>query len=650
MDCNQPGLIMVMAYSKNYFIIFSLIIMAVAIYLPGIREWAVLDDFINITQNIDIHWRYLGWNEFTAAVDSGISGPFGRPLAMLSFGLNYYFNPQNPLSSAKLTNIVLHAISGVLVYNLALKLLPYWRPHTPDIQWFAFFIGLLWVLHPLHVSTVLYTVQRMTLLSGLFCLVGLLAFVHGRERLMLGEEDGVWWIACGNLIAGGLAVLSKENGALLGHFELVLELIFFRFSASSRLGRKKFIAMATVAIPIFVISGYLLQQCITGSGYGSRSFNLIQRLLTEARILWFYIWLLVVPDHTNMSLYHDDLEISTGWLQPWTTLPAVILWLIVVIASMIAWRRKQALPLVFGLWWFLVTHLLESTVIPLELVFEHRNYLAVFGIVMPMVFYFGIAITKITGRKLYVLVVGATLIGTLWIAEVWARVNEWTEIRSFFSTLLLRHPQSPRAWAEAASLMVDVKDFVNAVANYQQAAALDKREAGYRLREVCYRMVSGQEVTVTLLEDTRYRLSQYPITPITILALLNLGKIAENFDATQREKIIPILRAAVANLNWSNHNVRGLGYFRLGNLEYYNGYHDAALRNWELAVDLMPKKIHWRGVMLDLVDIYLAREMKDKARNTLAKIEAEGMDDVDSEQWKRFTRVRHLIQDGDTTK
>ena len=101
------------------------------------------------------------------------------------------------------------------------------------------------------------------------------------------------------------------------------------------------------------------------AGYELRSFTLLERLLTEARVLWFYLGLIVLPRFEAFGLYHDDISLSTGLLMPWTTLPALL-----GLAGLvgIAWHVRNRAPLLaFGIAWFLIGHSLESTVLPLEI-------------------------------------------------------------------------------------------------------------------------------------------------------------------------------------------------------------------------------------------------------------------------------------------
>ncbi|MBK8894755.1 MAG: hypothetical protein IPN64_12105 [Propionivibrio sp.] len=108
-------------------------------------------------------------------------------------------------------------------------------------------------------------------------------------------------------------------------------------------------------------------------GYAWRDFSLGERLLTEARVLWFYLHMIVLPNLGEMGLHHDDFLISRGPLSPGPPcLPRPGY-------SCLRGERlrtaQQTADSHFRHAFFFVGHAMESTIIPLELVLEHRNYL-----------------------------------------------------------------------------------------------------------------------------------------------------------------------------------------------------------------------------------------------------------------------------------
>src|SRR5690606_29487200 len=170
-----------------------------------------------------------------------------------------------------------------------------------------------------------------------------------------------------------------ETGALTPLLAVVLNATLLRGVLSSLPSKSRWILRAGALLPVAALLIAILVKFDSLTGYSKRPFNLQERLFTECRILIDYAFNILVPNLRGAGIYHDDIVISRHLLFPWTTLPS----LACVCASMIIalWGRRRWPLLSFGVLWFLCGHLLESTVFPLELYFEHRNYLPMFGIV-----------------------------------------------------------------------------------------------------------------------------------------------------------------------------------------------------------------------------------------------------------------------------
>ena len=237
---------------------------------------------------------------------------------------------------------------------------------------------MLWLLHPIQLLPVLHVVQRMTSLSALFLLAALQLHICGRER---GGCAGGVWVALAWAVLWPLSFFSKETGVLFPAFALAWELIIRRW-ASVRLDRFARSLFGLGALTLLAGLAYGLSPTAQWlwAGYDLRAFSLVERLMTEARVVWFYLGLIVLPRIEALGLYHDDIVVSTSLFSPWTTLPALL-----GLAGLLglAWSVRTRAPLLaFGIVWFLIGHSLESTVLPLELAHEHRNYIPLFGIVL----------------------------------------------------------------------------------------------------------------------------------------------------------------------------------------------------------------------------------------------------------------------------
>lgn len=351
----------------------------VAIYWPGLHGGFFFDDGPSILQAEEVRLESISIESLRQVLQSGHAGPSGRPVAQLSFALNYYSNGFDPFVF-KATNLAIHLASGVLLLYLVIHLLATAMPSVKqrNVLVVASGAAALWLLHPIQLLPVLHVVQRMTSLSAFFLLAALLLHILGRER---GGRAGALRLALAWGLFWPLSYLSKETGALFPLFVLAWELIVRR-SSSGEFDRFA-CGLATLAgLGLLAAAGYMLSP--TGqwlwAGYDIRSFSLGERLLTEGRVLWFYLGLILFPRLEALGLYHDDIAISTGLFAPWTTLPALaglagLVWL--------AWRTRTRAPLVsLGIAWFLIGHALESTFLPLEIAHEHRNYLPLLGVVL----------------------------------------------------------------------------------------------------------------------------------------------------------------------------------------------------------------------------------------------------------------------------
>jgi len=430
------------------------------VYQPGLSGAFVFDDHPNIVANARIAIGSLQPDALRGAALSGDSGPLGRPLSMLSFALNYYSTGLAPYYF-KLTNLAIHLVNGISIFVLSLLILSAYRTRfQPDlssasIRAIALAVCAAWLLHPFNLTSVLYVVQRMNSLSALFVLWGLILFVWARIRLLEGRS-GIAVILISLLLFTPLSALGKETGALMPLFMLVLEISLFQFQAARPASRKFLLGFfgLTVALPGLLVSAYLISHLgWLQASYAGREFTLEQRLLTEPRILWFYLRQIALPDITGMGLFHDDIPLSQGLLAPLTTLPAIMGLGALMLA---AWFARRRAPLVtLGLLFFLCGHILESTVFSLEIVHEHRNYLPMFGILLPMFYYL---MQPLQSRDtLRLRQAAALLLIALFAYDTWARALTWSNPFDLAKSEVEHHPNSARDNGEMADNYVTVK-------------------------------------------------------------------------------------------------------------------------------------------------------------------------------------------------
>ena len=363
------------------FSLFFVIYLTYWLYIPGINGVFIFDDLNNL--NPIGKYKQLNFaDNFWLFLLEGKSGPTGRPLSLASFYLNDTNWPSTP-SGFIYTNILIHLLNGVLVFWFTFKLSTNLFLSTSQRKLVPFFATALWLLHPLHTTTVLYIIQRMTELSATFTLSGLIFYLYGREKLKHHLTTGFTLLFLGVGISLILSVLSKENGILLVAYILVVE--YFLLRPHNNYPPKQFFYwfIPVVVIPFLFILTYLGSRAINTESFELRNFTLYERLLTESRIVFEYIYRILIPDMSSSSLFHDDFILSKNLLTPWTTLPSILG--IVTLIGLAFYNRKKWPLFSFPIAWFFAGHIIESTVLPLELYFEHRNYLPMLGIFISLV-------------------------------------------------------------------------------------------------------------------------------------------------------------------------------------------------------------------------------------------------------------------------
>lgn len=447
---------------------------AVLAYAPGLRGGFVFDDFANLPalgaygpiHDLPSFWRYL---------TSGSADPTGRPIALLSFLIDAHDWPADPLPF-KRTNLLLHLLNGALLFALLRRL---GRTLTADGGPAARLRGDLaaalgsgcWLLHPLFVSTTLYVVQREAMLPATFVLLGLLGWLRGRAEYDRGRPlAGAAWCIAG--LAGGtlLATLSKANGALLPLFALLLDSIppgpsrtGIASGAAKRAAKSLGVLRALLLwLPTLAVVAWLLYQglpdVIAGRSHG-RPWTIGQRLLTEPGILLDYLRLLLVPHPYTSGLFNDQIVAARSLFDPPSTVWSILAVLALLAAGFGLRRKAPALSL--AVLFFFGGHLLESTVLPLELYFEHRNYVPALLLFWPLaLFVCGVPQTaRARARSLpRVRVAPRAALAAILLAGLalmtHARADLWGNQREQGLVWARINPHSPRAQANAAQMLI----------------------------------------------------------------------------------------------------------------------------------------------------------------------------------------------------
>lgn len=619
--------------------LYALLFIVALIYWPGLNGGFLLDDLENLRPLEDFERGIGGWQE---AIWSSESGPLRRPVAMLTFAGNMAFNGPD-VWAFKYTNLLLHLLCGVLIAWLAGRLIAILRPsYSPERTWtLAITIAAIWLLAPLLVSTTLYIVQRMTQLAALFSFCGLLAYVVGRQKLDDRPLAGWLFVLSSVLLWMPLAAFSKENGLLLPLLLLTIEIFFFRFAG---LRRTKYGLYAFffvfLALPVFI--GVLVvaaKPAILLGGYAHRPFSFSERLMTESRVLFFYAANLLIPQGSGMGLFHDDFVVSKGLITPPITLMAIFGWL-TVLALVLTQRRRAWWPLLFGVVFFLAAHLMESTVISLELVFEHRNYLAAFGVFFAIVLALDALAAKMhRPAPIYVMM---CFLPVLYGFGTYQRANIWSSWDQILLSAQEAHPNSPRVHVELASLYSITGQLDLALEALEQIKSLRPNAAtGASLHRLAAYCNAGDEIPHTAYDMIPTSMPTDDTRVYAIAALRGLNRAlylgqcprldAERLAAQVSRWVQPSPDNHPTSDWWDVH-------YELAQLYYYTGAQAAAIAHLNQATRLVSTRPE---AWLLLMRYQIASDDIPAAKKTQSAFQ-ERFPDIDSLS-ERLTSSFHAI-------
>jgi protein O-mannosyl-transferase len=448
----------------GWWLILAAFALTVAVYWPGLSGGYLFDDYPNIVDNTGVQPHDASLSTLVAAALSSPSSEFKRPLASLSFAANYLATGLDPYWM-KLTNLVIHLLNGWLIFLLAGTLLR--SAPMPDRDVRASIVASLiaagWMLLPINLTGVLYVVQRMESMANLFVLLGLLGYVAGRRRMLgltttpAGSTDaskkgwvsadisGLLLCIASITIPTMLGLLAKETAVMLPLYAGLIEWVVFRLttSAGTRDRRLLSVFLTVLIVPMVLGLAWLLPQVASPGYWSTRDFTLGTRLLSEARIVVDYIGWTLLPTPGALSFYHDDFQISTGLLTPWTTLTSIAL--LVALTALMLWLRSRQPLSALGIALFLSGQLLTGTILPLELIYEHRNYFASFGVLLAIVPLLAVPRTSSFALPRHVLLAGLLLCWTLLTALT---AYTWGNPLRLAEDLASRAPKSPRAQYE----------------------------------------------------------------------------------------------------------------------------------------------------------------------------------------------------------
>lgn len=480
-----------------------------AIYWAGLYGPFMLDDL----QTIDIaKVSTLSFDEIIPVMFANEAGPLNRPISILSFILSHWFLGDSPFAY-KIFNLCLHLGCAILCFVVMRRLFTIFvEDDDKKAHVFALIVSLAWALHPLMVSTTLYAVQRMAMLSTFFMMLSMFFYLKLRfDSLETPPKIGYGFLI---LLTWTLAIFSKENGVLLPFFILSIEIVALTRERKSL----KWLMNAIVFSALIILGGffyYIAHWQSFEASFAAKGFTLSEYLYVQLKALVFYLKLIVLPNINAMGLYHDDFNFTFSsplWLNA-----SILLGLLII-----AFRSLKSFPLVaLGIFWFFAGHALESSILPLEPVFEHRNYLASIGIL----FAIGSFIMALKESEHFQRL--GVVLPCVWVIILstftFIRVEGWSSTEQFLAISNQNHPKSARAQIETANFLFNIQEYKLALQVLDKADALSPHNSGPKLHQVLAYCFSDS-MPKQLFDEANNSLQTKTITPYTILVFDALVK------------------------------------------------------------------------------------------------------------------------------
>ena len=404
-----------------------------------------------------------------------------RPAPFLSFALNFYLGGPSTFSF-HLVNLLIHGINAILVYGLFRKILARIRGgegaplFTQSDRNVALFASLLWALHPVQTEAVTYIIQRITLMAALFSFLALYSYDLGRDRhgIRALPYYGI------SLLSILLAFATKENTLAVPPVIALYELFFIR-KLRIAFSRESILPAALTAL-LVIVSGIVLLKIHGGSlpeiraflsaDYGAGRMDPLYRTITESRVLVYYLSLLAFPEPSRLNLDYE-MPMSRSIFDPPQTAFSLILVAALLIFA-IRSARKFPLPAFAVIWYFILLGI-ESTVIPLDLIFEHRLYLPSVMLFLPVTSALWAAVERFglkSGVAGLIFLAGLALWMTAW---TWERNRVWTTEVSLWSDVVSKSPGKARGHYNLGKAYAEAGNADFAIREYREAAKINPR-------------------------------------------------------------------------------------------------------------------------------------------------------------------------------
>jgi len=451
--------------------IVLLVLFGTIIYANTLNVPFHFDDEYNI-QHPALRMESLSLEQFKESLADGALR--SRPVSNFSFALNYFVGGYR-VQGYHLVNIGIHICGGIFLYlllSLTLNLEVNRRKYPHGVV-IALMASLLWLVHPLATQSVTYIVQRMNSMAAMFFVLALLLYAVGRSRQLSSPYGrgllAHWGWFAGSFFSSLLAIGSKEIAATIPFFIFLYEWYFFQDLRWEWLKKKLVwlggIFLAFIGIAYGYTSGQIIERVFNSCG--GRDFTMIERVLTQFRVVIHYITLVIYPNPNRLALDYD-FPVSVSLFSPITTLISLVTIVAVVLLAIIISRRERLIS--FCILWFFGNLVIESSVICLEMVFEHRTYLPSMFLVF-LVVAIAYRIAKRHTAVVSTLLALTTIVCGYWTIE---RNAVWQTSLALWSDSVAKHPGKARPHSNLGLALVEAGELEQAKEEYMVALKIDQ--------------------------------------------------------------------------------------------------------------------------------------------------------------------------------
>lgn len=568
-------------------IFLIILVIGLAAYSNSFKVPFVFDDGNNIVLNKKIHIYELTFQELKKVFLR--SYEVDRTVAMLSFAANYYFN-RLEVFGYHLVNFLIHIAMGMSIYFFSIMTLT--LPSTQKrygkyARQIAVVSALLFVVHPVQTQAVTYIVQRMTSMAALFYMLSILAYINARKE---DTARPMLFIAL-SVLCGLLSFGSKQNAVVLPATILLYEIYFFQNGSLEFIKRRAKIIGLLFTIPVITAMvytrlnfiGYVLGE------YAKRDFTLIQRVLTELRVLVYYIALMLFPHPSQLNLDYD-FPLSNSFFSPPTTFLALVILFWIFYLAVRLYRRDPLIS--FGIFWFYGNLFLESSVLALDIINEHRLYLPSVTFFMIVAYSSIMALEKgcrSPGRRTIVKLVIFPMVIMILSSWTYQRNDVWKSVISILEDVTKKSPNKARQFINLGVAYSDAREFEKAIVAFQDSIKLDPKypETHNNLGNVYNKMGRFDKAIAEYTKAITMR-------PNYNEAYNNMGSTytkMKNF-----KKAIEFHKAALKINHRSEKTYNNLGVAYSGAEDY-----DNAIKSYQSAMDINP---HFLGSYINMGMVY----------------------------------------------